>query len=244
MSTRTGTNEFHGDLYEFLRNRELNANNFFNNRIGTARPAFSQNQFGFTNGGPVIKNRTFYFLSYEGFILRQGTTNLTTVPTAAMRSGNFSGPNIPAIFDPLTTTLVSGVYTRQPFSGNIIPANRLNPAATNLAPQLWPLPNLPGAVNNFQVTYTRPFNYNQYMGRFDHQISPNQQLFGRSPGGTRTTRQIQRCSTQRARGTSMQHIRPFLVTRIRSRRPQSRTYGYRTYVSSIGPFPFPAATTT
>ncbi len=179
MSTRSGTNEFHGEAYEFLRNRDLNANNFFNNRIGAARPAFNQNQFGVTNGGPVIRNRTFYFISYEGFILRQGTTNLTTVPTAAMRNGDFSAPGIPQIFDPLATTLVNGVYTRQSFNGNMIPANRLNLAAINLASQLWPLPNLPGVVNNYQVTYTRPFNYNQYIGRFDHQISPNQQLFGR-----------------------------------------------------------------
>ena len=180
MSTRSGTNAFHGSAYEFLRNTSLNANNFFNNRVGTARPAFKQNQFGATIGGPVVKDKTFFFVSYEGFVLRQGTTNLTTVPTAAMRTGDFSAAKIPAIFDPLSTTLANGVYTRTPFAGNMVPANRLNSAAANLAQMLWPLPNLPGVVNNYQVTYTRPFNYNQYNMRFDHRLTDKQQLFGRA----------------------------------------------------------------
>jgi hypothetical protein len=179
MSTRSGTNEFHGSAYGFLRNRDLNANNFFNNRIGTARPVFNQNQFGVASGGRAIKDRTFYFVSYEGFVLRQGFTNLTTVPTAAMRAGDFSAAKIPPIFNPLTTSQVNGVYTRSPFGGNIIPQNMLNTAAMNLANRLWPLPNQPGVVNNFQLTYTRPFNYNQYTGRIDHRITENQQLFGR-----------------------------------------------------------------
>ncbi len=179
MSTRSGTNDFHGSLYEFLRNKDLNANNFFNNRIGTARPAFNQNQFGVTSGGRIVKDRTFFFISYEGFVLRQGTTNLTTVPTAAMRTGDFSAAKIPALFNPLAGSLVNGVYTRQPFTGNMIPKNLLNQAAINLANQLWPLPNQPGVVNNYQVTYARPFNYNQYTGRIDHRLTENQQLFGR-----------------------------------------------------------------
>src|SRR5262249_36922362 len=149
----------------------LNANNFFNNRVGTARPAFNQNQFGATAGGPVQKNRTFFFLSYEGFILRQGTTNLTTTPTPAMRTRDFSAAKMPSLFHPLATTLVNGVYTRSPFPGNVIPANRLNGAAINLANMLWPLPNLPGVVNNYQVTYTRPFNYNQYNLRMDRKLT-------------------------------------------------------------------------
>ncbi|HXA53126.1 MAG TPA: TonB-dependent receptor [Candidatus Acidoferrum sp.] len=180
MSTRSGTNAFHGSAYEFLRNTSLNANNFFNNRVGTARPAFKQNQFGVTAGGPAIRDKTFFFISYEGFIARQGTTNLTTTPTAAMRAGDFSAAKIPALFDPLTTTLVNGVYTRTPFAGNQIPANRLNPAAINLANTLWPLPNQPGVVNNYQVTYARPFNYNQYNARIDHRLNAKQQLFART----------------------------------------------------------------
>src|SRR5262249_5075130 len=117
MSTRSGTNQLHGSAYEFFRNTRLNANNFFNNRAGTKRPAFNQNQFGLTAGGPIVRDKTFFFISYEGFVLRQGTTNLTTVPTAAMRAGDFSAARIPAVFDPLTTALQNGVYTRAPFAG-------------------------------------------------------------------------------------------------------------------------------
>ena len=89
MVSKSGTNEFHGTAYEFLRNKVLNANTFFNNRSGVARPAFAQNQFGADFGGRVIKDKTFFFVSYEGFRLRQGASTLTSVPTAAMRDGAF-----------------------------------------------------------------------------------------------------------------------------------------------------------
>jgi hypothetical protein len=179
MSTKSGTNQLHGSMYEYFRNRSLNANNFFSNRAGQARPAFNQNQFGVTLGGPVVKDKTFYFISYEGFVLRQGTVALNTVPTAAMRQGDFSQTGIPAIFDPLTTT-TTGTPTRTAFGNRQIPAARLSPEAMRLANMLWPLPNQgTGVVNNFQVTYNRPFNYNQYNGRFDHRLGERHLLFGR-----------------------------------------------------------------
>src|SRR5712691_891075 len=179
MSTKSGTNKFHGSMDEYFRNRALNANNFFANRAGQARPAFNQNQFGVTLGGPVIKDKTFYFISYEGFVLRQGTVALNTVPTAAMRRGDFSQTGIPAIFDPLTTT-TAGTPTRSAFANRQIPPESLNREAIRLADMLWPLPNLgTGVVNNFQVTYNRPFNYNQYNGRFDHRLGEKHLLFGR-----------------------------------------------------------------
>src|SRR5262245_3849375 len=90
MATRSGSNEFHGSLYEFLRNKVLNANTFFNNRAGVARPAFTQNQYGGRVGGPVKKDKTFFFFSYEGFRLRQGASYTYTVPTDAQRAGDFS----------------------------------------------------------------------------------------------------------------------------------------------------------
>src|SRR5262249_6727817 len=97
LSTKSGTNQIHGGTYEFLRNKNLNANTFFSNSSGIARPPFTQNQFGANAGGPVYipriydgRNKTFWFLSWEGFRLRQGQTFLTTVPTAAQRAGDFS----------------------------------------------------------------------------------------------------------------------------------------------------------
>src|SRR5262249_45195935 len=101
LTTRSGTNQFHGSLYEFLRNKVLNSNTFFNNRAGISRPAFTQNQYGGRVGGPVQKDKTFFFFSYEGFKLRQGASYTYTVPTDAQRAGDFTG--YPTIYDTLTT---------------------------------------------------------------------------------------------------------------------------------------------
>ena len=90
LTTKSGTNQFHGSVYEFIRNKVLNANDFFDNRNGVARPPFTQNQFGGNVGGPVLKDKLFFFGSYEGFRLRKGSPFQACVPTAAERSGDFS----------------------------------------------------------------------------------------------------------------------------------------------------------
>jgi len=135
LVSKSGSNEFHGSAYEFLRNKVLNANTFFNNLTGKPVPAFTQNQFGSNFGGPIRKDKTFFFFSYEGFRLRYGVPFLVAVPTGAQRAGDFSGtraaggPLVP-IYDPLTTCgtagnpACSGALTRTPFPGNIIPASR------------------------------------------------------------------------------------------------------------------------
>src|SRR6185312_13014146 len=109
FTTKSGTNELHGSAWEFLRNKVLNANDFFNNSAGVGRPAFTQNQFGFNVGGPVYipkvydgRNKTFFFVDYEGFRLRQGQSFKETVPTAAERSGDLSALGV-NVYDPLTT---------------------------------------------------------------------------------------------------------------------------------------------
>ena len=171
LTTRSGTNEFHGSAYEFLRNKVLNANTFFNNKAGVARPAFTQNQYGANVGGPVKRDKTFFFFSYEGFRLRQGASYSILVPTDAhaqpaisRTSATPAGALIP-IYDPLTTCGRFGnarlrhktpagaeVITRQQFPGNVIPANRIDPAAKVMT-NLWGRANAPGAqftnVNNF-----------------------------------------------------------------------------------------------
>ncbi len=90
LTTKSGTNSFHGSAYEFFRNRSLNSNTFFNNAAGVQRPAFSQNQYGVNAGGHIVKDKTFFFGSWEGFRLRQGQSFTYTVPTDAMRAGDFS----------------------------------------------------------------------------------------------------------------------------------------------------------
>jgi hypothetical protein len=194
MYSKSGTNSFHGSAYEFLRNKVLNANTFFNNRSGIGVPAFTQNQFGANVGGPAIKDKTFFFFSYEGYRLRQGQSTLNSVPSAAMRAGDFSnvrtaqGVLVP-IYDPLTTCGVLGnaacsgaATTRQPFANNIIPASRFDPAAKALE-SLWANPNLPGQaftlINNFAANASTGGNNDQYNFRVDHTVSDKQRIFGR-----------------------------------------------------------------
>src|SRR5215831_18583741 len=146
INIKSGTNNFHGALFEFIRNDKLDANNFFN--AGRARPPFQQNQFGGALGGPVYlpkvydgRNRPFWFADYQGTRIRKGLTRLFTVPTASLRVGDFSG--LAPIYDPDST---SG-NTRQLFPGNKVPSNKFDPVMQRYLP-LYPLPNRPGLANN------------------------------------------------------------------------------------------------
>ncbi|MBI3696691.1 MAG: carboxypeptidase regulatory-like domain-containing protein [Acidobacteria bacterium] len=199
LTTRSGTNSFHGTAYEFLRNKVLNANTFFNNKAGVARPAFTQNQYGFNVGGPVQKDKTFFFFGYEGFKLRQGASYVYTVPTEAQRGGDFSdvrnaAGNVIPIYDPLTTcgrlgnaacgTNASGgeVISRTQFPGNIIPANRLDSAAKVMT-NLWGRSNSSGNpfthVNNYTANASVGGENYQYNARVDRSISEKQRIFFR-----------------------------------------------------------------
>ena len=183
MATKSGTNQYHGSVYEYLRNKVLNANNFFNNRSGIARNAFTQNQYGLTAGGPVIHDKLFVFFAWENFALRNGNPTLTTVPTAAMEAGNFAG--LPPIYDPYTTCGLQGLQacangqpTRQPFPNNVIPSSRIDPASAVLM-QEWGAPNLPGNVNNFAGNVSLGGNQTQNTTRGDYNIGDKHRLFGR-----------------------------------------------------------------
>ena len=194
LATKSGTNQYHGTAYEYLRNTILNASTFFANKGGIPRPAYVQNQFGFTFGGPVIKNKIFFFAGYEGNRIRQGNTATLTVPTAAERAGDFSGlrtssgAQIP-VYDPATTcgilnnpACASGqTILRSQFPGNKIPTSRLDPSAL-LLNQFWPLPNQPTTftnTNNYITNYKSGSNANQTNVRIDQNISDKQHLFGR-----------------------------------------------------------------
>jgi len=193
LVSKSGSNQFHGSSYEFLRNKVLNANTFFNNLTGKPVPSFTQNQFGSNIGGPIKKDKTFFFFSYEGFRLRYGVPFLVAVPTGAQRSGDFSntraasGALIP-VYDPLTTCGVlgnaacAGGLTRSPFPGNVIPASRLDPTAKVLA-NYWGQPNAPGLpftnLNNFSANAGAGGDNDQVNVRGDHSLSDKQRLFAR-----------------------------------------------------------------
>jgi hypothetical protein len=161
--TRSGTNVLHGNLFEFHRNNDLTARNFF----AIQAPFLVYNQFGGTLGGPVIKNRSWFFFGYQGTRIREKTTWATAFPpTAAQDTGDFSqGGKLP--IDPLTS---------QPFPGGIIPSSRLDPVAVNFL-KLLPLPN---AQNGSYVYDSPQTSYaNQYLGRFDQQLTHLDLLTGR-----------------------------------------------------------------
>lgn len=166
--TKSGTNRFSGSGWEFHRNDSFQTRNFF---ATTDPPPLEQNQYGFTIGGPVKKNRTFFFGSFEGFRLSRGLTRQTTVATAQERAGDFSFLSR-SIIDPVTG---------QPFPGNRIPANRISPAALKLL-ELMPLPNVAGAgprTNNFASSPSQDQTFDQYMLRVDHRISDKWNIFYR-----------------------------------------------------------------
>jgi hypothetical protein len=180
--TKSGSNEFHGSAYEFLRNKVLNANTFFNNARGVERPDFTQNQFGATFGGRVVRDKTFFFTSFEGFRLRQGRSEIFTVPTIKMLTGDFSetGRNI---FDPLTSrpdAANPAQFIRDPFPGNVIPRERIDPVTAQYVGQrMWALPNRPGAAFNWVGNTKIRANSEQFTIRMDHMLSEKQKILGR-----------------------------------------------------------------
>ena len=173
---KAGTKDFHGDAYEFLRNNVLDANSFFNNLNGKPKAAFRFNQFGGTIGGPLTRSRqsTFFFFSYQG--VRQVTPSATyyTVPTAAMKAGDFSAAGV-TIYDPST---INAAGARTPFQGNIIPASQFNPVAVKIL-SYYPSPTLPGIANNFFSQEPSTATAKDYSVRIDRRISDRQNLFGR-----------------------------------------------------------------
>src|SRR5579864_111900 len=161
--TRSGTNNLHGSLFEYVRNDVFDARNYFDSAAAPI-PPFRQNQFGGSLGGPMVKNKTFFFVSYEGQKTRKSLTQTFSVPTAAMRSGDFSG--LPPVYDP--ANVAGGV--RAPFGNSQIPTARLDPVARALLARI-PLPNLDGIAQNLLSSETQRTNGNQYSVRLDHQFS-------------------------------------------------------------------------
>ena len=176
LQIKSGTNNYRGSVFEFHRNDAFDANNFFNNRAGREKPDFKQNQFGGTLGGPIFRDRTFFFGDYQGHRETQGQTFLSTIPTAAMRAGDFSAINR-VIYDPTTG---------QPFPGNVIPSGRIDPIARNIFEQLYPLPNTTGRVaasgqviDNYLINPIKEREDDQFNIKVDHNLTPNNRFFVR-----------------------------------------------------------------
>lgn len=179
ITSRSGSNQFHGSLFEFFRNSALDARNFFA-RSDFAKPPFRLNQFGSSLGGPIVRNRAFFFADYEGYREIFGDTQLVSVPTAAMREGDFRGVAANGIFDPLTTRAnPNGAGTiRDRFPNDVIPANRFDPIGRQLI-NLYPLPQRAGLFNNYVANPKKVSNMHRADGRLDYTLSTRDTLFGR-----------------------------------------------------------------
>jgi hypothetical protein len=176
ITTKSGTNAFHGNAYDYLRNTIFNANDFFANHAGLPRAPLVQNQFGGSVGGPIMRNRAFFFFGYDGLRKHSAVLSTTTVPTAAELSGDFSAPGLPPIYDPTTGQQFScnGVL-------NVICPNRIDQSAQAILADSFPAsgPNQPGLINNFIRNFPTGGVQDQYTGRIDTTIGEKNHVFAR-----------------------------------------------------------------
>ncbi len=187
FSIKSGTNQLHGSLLDFWRNKVLNANNFFQNRSGVARAPFNQHQFGGSLGGPIKRDKTFFFVNVEEFRQATGSRGLATVPTALQHDGNFSqtftaAGRMVVIADALSTRAQpDGTYIRDPFSNNSIPANRISRVGANVT-QIYPQPTLPGTqytnLNNYTTRGGTSTSEHQVVGKLDYNMNSRWKIFG------------------------------------------------------------------
>jgi hypothetical protein len=181
MVMKSGTRDLHGTLYEYLRNDKFDANEFFANRSNLGRTPFRLNQYGVTLGGPVmlpkvnLRDKMFWFFSWEGFRRRRGTTLLTSVPTDAFRRGDFSALLTQAtpvfIKDPLKTGACNATDKTACFDGNIIPTARINQAVPKVLEAVVPMPNRPGTIQNLVNNRSQANDRDLYNIRWDYTIS-------------------------------------------------------------------------
>jgi hypothetical protein len=175
-TTKSGTNAIHGSVWEFNRVAALLGRDFFN-KDTQPKPGYTRNEFGAAGGGPIVKDKTFFFGAYQGRYLRQSSTTTNTVPaSSAWFTGDFSGVPQLALFDPSTGN--PDGTGRQPFPNNIVPANRISPISKQLL-QYFPQPNVPGFLNNYVLNVPFRYNGNSYDARVDHNFSERTKIFAK-----------------------------------------------------------------
>ncbi len=205
LSTKSGTNAWHGSAYEYFRNKVLNANEYFNkqteltNGQKNVAPPWTQNQFGFQLGGPVIKDKTFFYVSWEQYRQRTGSPFTTTVPQPAMLTGDFSSLcTLPVaqggaggtfsgglcsaaagqLYDPYSVNAATG-QRMTPYPNNQIPSSEFSTATQVMWKKYFPSPNLPGDAGNYLSAAPSGGNTNEFVARGDQNLGSNTRLFGR-----------------------------------------------------------------
>ena len=175
--TKSGTNEIHGSLWEFLRNDNLDSRNFFRKEV----VPLSQNMYGATVGGPAVRNKTFFFFAWQGFTRRTPANRLYRVPTDANLAGDHSDWPV-QIYDPQSTRedAATGTFLRDPFDNNMIPQSRLDPGFVSLAQTTIPKPIATGVADRNQLDTTNvALNQDEFNVRGDHNFGANDIVWGR-----------------------------------------------------------------
>jgi hypothetical protein len=170
--SKGGTNQFHGALYEFNQNDIFGARSFFAKKKSPLR----WNQFGGNVGGPIVRNKMFFFFAYEGSRSASPSDSISTVPTAATLSGDFGASGLPVIYDPNTSSInANGSTVRQVFANNVIPTSRLDSVAQKAA-AYWPTPSSAGFSNNYYYASGSKVPTDMQTAKYDYAISSNQKL--------------------------------------------------------------------
>src|SRR5882724_7694630 len=240
--TKSGTNQYHGTAFEFLRNDKLDAAQYAFTALRPVKNPFKWNQYGFTLGGPVWlpkvfngKNKLFFMANYEAFRQRQSVNTLYSLAPAAFQAGNFSALPV-TIYDPTTHVLGADgkTITAIPFGGNIIPANRIDAISKKFLQQYYALPTLPGVSNNFSEPQSRPVNRDQFILRMDYVESPKSMWARRyswgsenelTPGLNQNGGKLI-TGFEQYMGTNTRVLSPTVVTETR--------FGYTRFYNSVG----------
>ncbi len=177
MTTKSGTNELHGQLWEFIKNDKLNANSSLSNAQGLRKDPLRINSYGATVTGPVIRNRTFFMYTYDAISERVPFPIVSSTPTASERAGIFADSGL-TVYDPLTTQRnAAGVLVRTPFENNRIPQSRIDAVGAKLL-SFYPLPNLPGRITNFAASPNPgKYDYWAHLVRIDHHFNDANKIF-------------------------------------------------------------------
>lgn len=234
VSTKSGTNQYHGALFEFLRNSSLDARPYgFTTKVPTKAP-FRWNQYGFTLGGPILipkvfngKDKLFFMSNFEGFRLRNQGQGIYSLPSAAMRTGDFS--------EILSNTAIRDPLTDQPFPNNMVPSSRLHPIAQKLL-EFYPEPNIAGAglTNNYLALENRTSDKDQFTQRIDWVESSKSSWFGRYSWGDEQTVS----PALKLNGTNLQtHVNQWMLDNTRIFSPSvvnEFRFGYSHFFNSYG----------
>jgi hypothetical protein len=181
MTSKTGTNRYSGSMFGFFRSEQFSARNPFRDANASKPPEYRSNQFGLNMGGPIIRNKTFFFGSYDGWRYREKPDQLVTVPVGPELDGDFSDVfHGRTIYNPYTTRIENGRLVRDPFPGNRIPQNLISPTMQAFLKAYMPSPTKPGAVpDNFQQPRSQESDSNAFQVRVDHHFSSSDNLFFR-----------------------------------------------------------------